>query len=61
MLDCGTELIVDPPSAGATLEHKACWDLVERIVSERVCLTDVKMVTEVKVCTAVVYGGTFDV
>ena len=47
MLDSGTELAVNPPSADATLEHKACWDLVERIVSGRLCLTDVKMVAEV--------------
>ncbi len=48
MLDNGTELAVNPPSAGATLEHKACWDLVGRIVSGRLWLTDVKMMAEVR-------------
>ncbi len=53
MLDSGIQLAVNPPSADAALEHKACWDLVERIVSDRLWLTEVKTVTEVKLSLAV--------
>ena len=48
MLDSGTMLTVKAPLAEAKVEREACGDLVERIVSDRLWLTHVKTLTEVR-------------